>query len=429
MIDNLGISPYHRRHGAGGRGGSELLGQGHRLPNENFRQPCGEGNRSARLQHAQHLCDGDFRARREDMPKLAENRVQFCIWEGQLLHVAFVPFDLDLRDARILFRAFQQLWRQVKGRDHRTGPRDRDRHHAGPAGHVQHLHSGTNPGMLGQLRGVIVSNGAKCTQPCFWISLNSASLSIDVLTGDGIPYVSQTKVHRGRRDPWNTRRQGRCVGAAWVSSEAGMSTRAPPQHGPGGMGAPCGQVRGCPRNVQILSVAPGERMCSNLQACCSISDSLSIARLSVNRRSARRCRRMMLPALLRPRGVSSTTALPSLTNRLSGRMASWQGFTKGLCSCDSAGCGAVTTRPSSTIFSTAMLTGRTPCELSIRASSARSPCSSITQSSSRTSSNCSSSASEKISCAAIFPWCSSIRRSARRATTGSCVTITMVRPC
>src|ERR1700722_6152527 len=54
-----------------------------------------------------------------------------------------------------------------------------------------------------------------------------------------------------------------------------------PQHGPGGIGAPCGQVRGCPRNVQILSVASGDRMCSNLHACCSISDSLSIARLSV----------------------------------------------------------------------------------------------------------------------------------------------------
>ncbi len=48
------------------------------------------------------------------------------------------------------------------------------------------------------------------------------------------------------------------------------------QHGPGGMGAPCGQVRGWPRKVQILSVASGERMCSNLQACCSISDSLSM---------------------------------------------------------------------------------------------------------------------------------------------------------
>jgi len=67
------------------------------------------------------------------------------------------------------------------------------------------------------------------------------------------------------------------------------SPRAPAgQHGPGGMGAPCGQVRGWPRNAQILSVAPGERMCSNLQACCSISDSLSMARLSVKRRSASR---------------------------------------------------------------------------------------------------------------------------------------------
>src|SRR6478752_10884581 len=55
-----------------------------------------------------------------------------------------------------------------------------------------------------------------------------------------------------------------------------------PQQGPGGIGAPCGHVRGCPRNVQILSVASGERMCSNLHACCSISVSLSIARLSVN---------------------------------------------------------------------------------------------------------------------------------------------------
>ena len=52
-------------------------------------------------------------------------------------------------------------------------------------------------------------------------------------------------------------------------------------------------------------------MCSNLQACCSISDSLSIARLSVKSRSASRCRRIMLPARSRPRGVSSTISVPS----------------------------------------------------------------------------------------------------------------------
>src|ERR1022692_4548305 len=46
-----------------------------------------------------------------------------------------------------------------------------------------------------------------------------------------------------------------------------------PQHTPGGIGAPCGHVLGWPRNVQILSVTSGERICSNLQACCSISDS------------------------------------------------------------------------------------------------------------------------------------------------------------
>ena len=71
------------------------------------------------------------------------------------------------------------------------------------------------------------------------------------------------------------------------------TSAARPQQGPGGMGAPCGQVFGWPRKVQILSVASGDRMCSNLQACCSISVSLSMARLSVNSRSARRWRRII----------------------------------------------------------------------------------------------------------------------------------------
>ena len=35
----------------------------------------------------------------------------------------------------------------------------------------------------------------------------------------------------------------------------------------------------------------------------------------------------------------------------------------------------------------------------------------------------------RLPASAILPWCNSILRSARRATTGSCVTITMVRPC
>ena len=42
------------------------------------------------------------------------------------------------------------------------------------------------------------------------------------------------------------------------------------------------------RMSKILSVASGERMCSNLHACCSISVSLSIASESVNNLSAKR---------------------------------------------------------------------------------------------------------------------------------------------
>src|ERR1700691_6148653 len=72
--------------------------------------------------------------------------------------------------------------------------------------------------------------------------------------------------------------------AVELETVAPANSELRPQHPPGGIGAPCGQVRGCPRKAQILSVASGERMCSNLQACCSISDSLSIARLSVKRR-------------------------------------------------------------------------------------------------------------------------------------------------
>ena len=119
-----------------------------------------------------------------------------------------------------------------------------------------------------------------------------------------------------------------CCGRSW--KQLRTNSEFLPQHGPGGIGAPCGQVRGWPRKVQILSVASGERMCSNLQACCSISDSLSMARLSVNNRSARRWRRMMLPARSRPRGVSSTIIVPSPIDAATGLSASWHGFTNGL---------------------------------------------------------------------------------------------------
>src|SRR5437867_3870096 len=64
--------------------------------------------------------------------------------------------------------------------------------------------------------------------------------------------------------------------------------------------------------------------------------------------------------------------------------------------------GAETTNPISIIFSIARLTGSAPCT-SMRSTSAISPFSASTQSSSRTSSNCSSSAIEKISCEAILP--------------------------
>ena len=69
---------------------------------------------------------------------------------------------------------------------------------------------------------------------------------------------------------------------------------------------------------------------------------------------------MMLPARLRPpRGVDDHRA--SVAEKMHpGRMASWQGFTNGLWSCGSGGCGAVVTSPSAVIFSTAMLTGKAP---------------------------------------------------------------------
>src|ERR1700694_4997119 len=40
----------------------------------------------------------------------------------------------------------------------------------------------------------------------------------------------------------------------------------PLQQSPGGMGFPCGQVFGCPRNVQMRWSNSGLMMCSNLQA-------------------------------------------------------------------------------------------------------------------------------------------------------------------
>ena len=174
------------------------------------------------------------------------------------------------------------------------------------------------------------------------------------------------------------------------------------QHGPGGIGAPCGHVCGCPRNVQILSVASGERMCSNLQACCSISDSLSIARLSVKSRSASRCRRMMPPARSRPRAVSPQSAC---RRRAKPPPASAHRGRDSRTACDHAAPADAASRPptpSQSSFQPPGSPGSAPCT-SMRSTSAISPCSASTQSSSSTSSSCSSSASEKISCDAILP--------------------------
>src|SRR5713101_9694107 len=66
-----------------------------------------------------------------------------------------------------------------------------------------------------------------------------------------------------------------------------LATRAWVQQQPGGMGLPWGQVLGCPKKVQILSVASKERMCSNLHACCSTSASFSMCRVSMNSLSAK----------------------------------------------------------------------------------------------------------------------------------------------
>src|ERR1019366_4367267 len=49
------------------------------------------------------------------------------------------------------------------------------------------------------------------------------------------------------------------------AAEVRVASACFPQHGPGGIGEPWGQVFGWPKNAQILSVASAERMCSNLQ--------------------------------------------------------------------------------------------------------------------------------------------------------------------
>src|SRR2546429_6127552 len=43
----------------------------------------------------------------------------------------------------------------------------------------------------------------------------------------------------------------------------GQDLRLPSQQSPGGMGLPCGQVLGCPRNVQMRASSSGLMMCSN----------------------------------------------------------------------------------------------------------------------------------------------------------------------
>src|SRR2546429_7876245 len=73
----------------------------------------------------------------------------------------------------------------------------------------------------------------------------------------------------------------------------------PLQHSPGGMGFPCGQVFGCPRNVQIRWSSSGLMMCSNLQACVCTSESsmekVSLKRRSEERRVGKECRSRWSP--------------------------------------------------------------------------------------------------------------------------------------
>jgi hypothetical protein len=82
-----------------------------------------------------------------------------------------------------------------------------------------------------------------------------------------------------------------CYFASFVSQQA-----------PGGIGLPCGQVFGWPRNEQIRWSSSGVMMCSKRQACWWTSAS-SMAKVSVKRRSARRWRRTTSRARREPASV------------------------------------------------------------------------------------------------------------------------------
>src|SRR6266849_1450868 len=87
----------------------------------------------------------------------------------------------------------------------------------------------------------------------------------------------------------------------------------PLQQSPGGMGLPCGHVFGWPRKLQMRWSSSGLMMCSNLQAWLRASES-SIAKVSLNKRSASRWRRTTSRARRLPPGVNCTSPFCNCTN-------------------------------------------------------------------------------------------------------------------
>ena len=138
LANHRWVSPHDRRRHDLRRRPNVPRGDLKHAPGKELAWPGRKCNHPTRLEHPEHLRDGDLGPRRKHVPELAQHHVERRPVVRERLSIALSPFDLDARERTVFFRRNEELGRQVEAADLRSGPRRSHGDHASTAPHIEH---------------------------------------------------------------------------------------------------------------------------------------------------------------------------------------------------------------------------------------------------------------------------------------------------
>ena len=153
LTHDVRVAPFDGRARALGQGRRIAAGEREHTAGVELRRPGGKRNHAARLQHAQHLRDGDLGARAEHVAELTQHHVVARVGERQRLDIGLDKLNGKPSQRGVGARHFKQGGSEIGTGHAGTTARGGQRHHTRAAANVQHTLPAMHAGKAHQVGG------------------------------------------------------------------------------------------------------------------------------------------------------------------------------------------------------------------------------------------------------------------------------------